>query len=276
VSKETEVLTPVRELRAAGEQPANLVPLAGGRQISVFEKGIDFLMQRGGGTDADMEKLQQLMQMQERWEENQARKAFVAAMAQFKRNPPAILKTKLVEFETNRGGRTSYLHEELGEICELIVKGLAEVGISHRWRPHREAGNIGVSCVLTHELGHEQDDGAMWASADTSGGKNSIQAMASSTKYLERYTLLMAVGLAPKGMVDDDGAGHADPYPAWAHEIVKTVNAAQTADELRIIRKVAAGRCQKEKAVIAWNELINPAVKQKAEAMGWVSAEQGS
>ena len=42
---------------------------------------------------ADVDKLEKLLQLQERWEANEAKKAFVAAMNAFKANPPEILKS---------------------------------------------------------------------------------------------------------------------------------------------------------------------------------------
>lgn len=212
---------------------------------------LDMAVSRG----ADIGQLTQLMDLKMKWEANEARKAFVEAITRFKKDPPEILKTKLVEFETSRGGKTSYLHEELGEICDLIVKGLAEVGISHRWKPHREPGQIGVSCVLTHSMGYEQDDGAMWAGADTSGGKNSIQAMASSTKYLQRYTLLLATGLAPKGMIDDDGRSHKDPIQSWVDEYAEAIRAGKDINELVAAWKTAAGACRRKQAKVEYDEL---------------------
>src|SRR6185437_6864901 len=53
---------------------------------------------------ADMAKLEKLMELQDRWENNQARKAYVAAMSAFKANPPTIVKNKHVEFELKTGG----------------------------------------------------------------------------------------------------------------------------------------------------------------------------
>lgn len=245
-----------------------LTVIAGGREVSVYEKGIDFLMRAGAADPAAMDKLERLMEMQERWMETQARMAFVAAMAQFKQNPPEILKTKLVEFESRHGdGKTSYMHEDLGVICELIVKGLADVGISHRWKPHREPGQVGVSCVLTHQLGHEQDDGALWAGADTSGKKNSIQAMASTTKYLERYTLLMATGLAPKGLGDDDGRGHADPAQQWdwVDEYLEAIQHAEDLPGLMAAWKTAAGAARRKQARDSYNELQEAVMARAAE-----------
>ena len=47
---------------------------------------------------ADIERLEKLMAMQIQWEEREAKKAYVAAMAEFKKNAPEIYKSKLVEF----------------------------------------------------------------------------------------------------------------------------------------------------------------------------------
>jgi len=42
--------------------------------------------------DADIDKLTKLMELQERWEANEARKAYVQAMNEFKASPPEIFK----------------------------------------------------------------------------------------------------------------------------------------------------------------------------------------
>lgn len=251
-----------------------LTVLQGGmqmRQQSVFERAIDTLMRR---PDANLDQLQQMMAMHERWEEREAKKAFVAAMAQFKKNPPKIVKDKLVGYLNKDGSTTGYWHATLANVCDAAIKGLAEVGISHSWEVDQTTGQIAVTCVLTHDLGHSERV-TISAPADTSGKKNAIQSINSTITYLERYTLLAATGLATEEQ-DDDGAGHADPYPAWAHEIVGTVNAAMDSTQLRAIRNAAAERCQKEQAVRVWNELLNPTIKDKAEKSGWVHTEKAT
>lgn len=155
---------------------------------------LQIAMERG----ADLDRLQQLMDLQERWEANEARKAFVAAMAEFKANPPDILKTKHVEF-----GNTNYHHATLADVCSAAIKGLAGVGVSHRWDVE-QADKIRVTCVLTHKKGHSESV-SMAAAADTSGAKNAIQAIGSAITYLQRYTLLAATGLAARDQVEDDG-----------------------------------------------------------------------
>lgn len=151
---------------------------------------------------ADIDKMKQLMELSERWEANQARKAFVAAMAEFKKNPPEILKNKHVKFATQKGV-TEYDHATLADVCAAAIKGLADHGISHRWDVAQSDDRIKVTCILTHEAGHSESV-SLHSKADDTGSKNSIQAMGSAITYLQRYTLLSATGLAAKEL-DDDG-----------------------------------------------------------------------
>ena len=152
---------------------------------------------------ADVEKLTRLFELQERWEANEARKAFNAAMAQFKQNPPQITKNKHVKF-----GSTEYDHATLDHVTEQVTKALSAVGISHKWSVKQEGKQISVSCILTHEMGHSETT-TLTADPDSSGSKNSIQAIGSAVTYLERYTLLAATGLA--AAEDDDGQAAAEP-----------------------------------------------------------------
>ena len=163
-----------------------------------------YLLQMAVEQGADLDRLERLMALQERWEANEARKAYTVAMAEFKKNPPEIFKTKLVAFSG-----TEYMHATLGDVCQAILQGLAGVGISHRWDTKQDGSNITVTCILTHQLGHNETTTLM-SQADTSGKKNPIQAMASAVTYLQRYTLLAASGLATKDLPDDDGEGSGD------------------------------------------------------------------
>jgi hypothetical protein len=167
---------------------------------------------------ADLAKLEQLMALQERWEANEARKAYVSAMAQFKRNPPDILKRKHVHFQTSKG-TTEYMHATLADVCAAAIKGLADVGISHRWDVEQKDGQITVHCVLTHQQGYSERT-TLTGRADDSGGKNAIQAIASAVTYLQRYTLLSATGLATRDMQDDDGRASSGPEIITQNQIL--------------------------------------------------------
>lgn len=150
---------------------------------------------------ASIESLERMWALQVRYEERQAEKSFVSAMAEFKMNPPKILKEKHVKF-----GTTEYFHATHSSVTGAIIEGLAQHGITHRWDMDQKDGKIGVTCVLTHRDGHSQTT-RLESAHDTSGGKNSIQAIMSSKTYLERHTLLAATGLSTSDIEDDDGAG---------------------------------------------------------------------
>jgi len=155
---------------------------------------------------ADPDNLEKLMNLHERWEAREAEKAFVQAMNQFRANPPRLTKNHEVDYSTRQGGRTHYSHATLDHACEVIGSALAEVGISYRWRTAQlDNGAVQVTCILTHKDGHSEQT-PLQAMPDTSGGKNSIQAVGSAVTYLERYTLLAATGMAAEDQ-DDDGQG---------------------------------------------------------------------
>lgn len=160
------------------------------------------LLQLAMDKGVDLDRLEKLYELQRQWEAHEARKSFTRAMARFKENPPQIVKDKHVEFQTARG-TTEYHHATLGAVCDAIVKGLSAVGVSHDWDPDTtDPKRIAVTCILTHESGHEKRV-TMHGPPDDSGGKNAIQAMGSTVTYLQRYTLFAATGIA--AMEDDDG-----------------------------------------------------------------------
>ena len=151
---------------------------------------------------ADLDKLSKMLDLQEKWDAQQAKKAYHKAMAAFKENPPSIEKDKHVKFSTSKG-TMDYHHASLANVCEKINKALSPHGLSAAWKT-KQNGMITVTCVITHELGHSEEV-TLSGKEDNTGLKNSIQAMASTVNYLQRYTILLATGLAAHDQVDDDG-----------------------------------------------------------------------
>tara|TARA_R110000803_G_scaffold4054_9_gene13921 strand:+ start:1128 stop:1925 length:798 start_codon:yes stop_codon:yes gene_type:complete len=151
----------------------------------------------------DSEQLSKLMDMSERYEANEARKAYMLAMSKFKANAPIITADKDVAYSG-----TAYSHASNANVTGSIIPRLAEHGLVHRWDQSQEGSAITITCIITHELGHSERT-PMTASPDTSGSKNPIQAIASAITYMQRYTLLAATGLAVQDKNDDDGGAQA-------------------------------------------------------------------
>lgn len=212
---------------------------------------------KAGMSIADMRAM---LDLQKDWEANEARKAYVQAMSEFKQNPPEILKRKEVAFNG-----TQYMHATLGDVTEAIMQALAEHGISHRWDTTQSNGQIVVTCILTHKLGHSEST-TLEGAPDDSGKKNRIQQMASTVTYLQRYTLLAATGLATKDIEDDDGrGGQAHDNAAMLQEWITNANAATTVEVLRETRKMAGEAFSAAQDVEGWNAFkLVASVKKEA------------
>ncbi len=157
------------------------------------------LIQRAATDEGfSVDKLEKLLDVKERWDAEEARKSYVAALAEFKRAAPTLVKDKKVSFAD-----TKYSHATLGQVATAVAAALAEHGMSHGWSVDQHNGTVTVTCTLTHECGHRENV-SMTAPPDDSGKKNAIQRIGSTVTYLERYTLLAITGLAAHEQ-DDDG-----------------------------------------------------------------------
>lgn len=153
---------------------------------------------------ATLEQVEKMMDLQERWEHREAEKAFNDALAAFKAEAVEVIKRREVDF-TSQKGRTNYKHAELSDVVEAVGPALSKHGFAWNWKTMQEKDTIHVTCILKHRQGHS-DSVTLSATADNSGNKNSIQAIASTVTYLERHTLKAITGVSEKGE-DNDGRG---------------------------------------------------------------------
>jgi hypothetical protein len=145
-----------------------------------------------------VESLEKLMALQERWEANQARKYFFESLSEFQRACPVLKKTKTVAFKD-----VKYKYVPLASIVNQVKDILSKNGLTYRWETKDENLNLTVTCIITHKDGHFEST-SMSATADDSGSKNKIQARGSAITYLQRYTLIGALGISS---ADDDNDG---------------------------------------------------------------------
>jgi len=153
---------------------------------------------------ADLDKLERLLALQIKWEENEAKKAYVRAVAAFKANPPEILKTAHVCYMNSKDQKVEWDHAVLGEIAEAITRSLSPYELYHRWDMAQEKDLVKTTCILTHSMGHSERV-TMQGPPDTSGGKDELKAVSSTNTLFQRLTLLAVTGLAAKGMDRETG-----------------------------------------------------------------------
>lgn len=154
---------------------------------------------------ADITQLEKLMDLQERYEANQAKKDFNEAMSKFQSLLPTIEKSGIVDYTTNKG-RTYYDYAKLEDIAKAIRPALKETGLSYRFSQSQNQGWITVTCIVTHASGHSETS-ELTSQPDVSGGKDPLKAIASAISYLRRYTLTGSLGIVVGGE-DDDGGNH--------------------------------------------------------------------
>lgn len=152
---------------------------------------------------ATLEQVEKMMDLQERWQKAEAKKAYDAAFAAFKAEAVVIIKGRQVTDGPLKGKSYAELHD----VVNAVTPALSRHGLSSSWKLTRDDKDwMEVTCYLRHVGGHEESV-SMGGPPDAGGAKNAIQARASTKTYLERYTLKAITGLSEQG--DDTNGGKA-------------------------------------------------------------------
>jgi ERF superfamily len=168
---------------------------------------------------ADPTTLERLLALQERYEQNQARKAYAQAIAKARGEIGPIFKSGEVKMGT---GRPGYRHAKLDDIERMVVPVFSKHGLSYRWGtrvPENKPDWVIVTCHVEHRDGHYEEN-SLGGAADTTGAKNPIQAIGSAVTYLCRYTVMAALGLSATDD-DDDGRGAGNGEVITEQELVQ-------------------------------------------------------
>jgi hypothetical protein len=153
---------------------------------------------------ADIDKLERLMQLQERYDAKNAKAGYLTAVSLFQANCPKIKKLK-------EGHNSKYA--PLEDIIEQAKSALFNAGLSYSFSQTQDAGQITVSCHLSHIDGHTETV-SLTSDHDKSGGKQPIQALASAVSYLRRYTFTGVTGIVP---CDEDSDGRIESGKVIEH-----------------------------------------------------------
>lgn len=173
------------------------------------------LMESAVANGATVETLEKLMMLQERYEANEAKKAFYTAMQEFQGIKPELKRSSNVNFSTTKG-TTDYNFCSLPDIEKALKEPLTKCGLSYRFENLNKPVQVeektvfltGIKCIVSHVSGHSEST-EMFAPADASGNKNAIQAIGSTSTYLMRYSLIAAFALTTADE-DNDGKDNSD------------------------------------------------------------------
>lgn len=151
--------------------------------------------------NVDIDKMERLLQMQERIMERNAQAAYAAAFAE--------MQPDLPEIPEHGKGHNNASYALWEDINDLIKPVLAKHGFGISFKPGRDGPNITVTAILTHREGH-REEASMILPVDASGSKNAVQAVGSSTSYGKRYTASALLNLTSRHE-DDDGKKSGPP-----------------------------------------------------------------
>jgi hypothetical protein len=180
----------------------------------------------------DVNKLERLFAMHERISANHARVAYYAALAEMQPKLPTIDEHGAIK---NNAGAVQSRYALWEDISEAIRPVLAAHGFALTFRVGNTQAGVRVTGILSHREGHHEET-VFELMADTSGSKNAVQSLGSSTSYGKRYTamaLLNITSRAPQDRDDDGQAGGARNHSAGTQAAIAAINMCSTPDELR-------------------------------------------
>lgn len=181
-------------------------------------------------SNADIDKLSKLMEMQFAWEKRNAQRDFLDAMSRFQAICPDIKKLKQGH---------NYKYAPLSDIVAQTKELISQCGLSYRFEQLQENGVITITCIVSHTSGHSVST-TLSSPPDTSGSKNAIQAIGSSVQYLMRYTFICAFGITT---ADEDMDGRLPPKP---------VEQEPDFDPIASIEKSLSAQGKTEAEFVAW------------------------
>lgn len=149
------------------------------------------------GTD-DMGKL---MELQERYEATQAKRAYKSARAALLSDLPAVVKkNRHVSFNA-----TQYSYADLPQVMRAVMPALERHGFSIAWRNDGDGRTEAVTCILSHRLGHSEENTRRCA-VEVKKGMSAVQSAQATVTYLQRQALASILGVVTDDMPDADEA----------------------------------------------------------------------
>jgi hypothetical protein len=159
------------------------------------------LLQQAMAPDAAPEKLRELLAVRREWENDESRKAYNIAIAEFQKRAPIVEKGDLAYDKP---------YARIDRIWRTIRPLLADLGLSVTWQvcTLTEEGQLcHVEGMLRHRGGYGEKLIRDIPLPELIKGQNKAQQAGSASTYATRFALCGALGVITGDEVDDDGAG---------------------------------------------------------------------
>ncbi len=163
----------------------------------------DVLMTAVQIPDLPTANLEKIVELHERLERAEAKKAFDAAMCQFQGAIDVIVGTK--EGSKTNAGELVFRYAPLEQIMPVIKPHLKAAGLSVKFKSELTEKIRKTTCVVTHVMGHS--DSAFFESERSDGTRlmSNLQKESSTVSHQQRYALKLALNIVTEGE-DDEAA----------------------------------------------------------------------
>lgn len=168
--------------------------------------------------DADIAKLEKMLDMQERILNRNAKQAFTADLAAMQMQLPRVAE--------KGSGHNNAKYALLEDINDKVRPTLHQYGFAITYRVSHSGTGINVTTVLSHREGHSEET-TIVLPADTSGSKNAVQAVGSTISYGKRYGICALLNISTG---DDNDVGYQDEPGQMASKKPEPRKAAQPAN----------------------------------------------
>lgn len=185
------------DIKAQNDQSTALTPMA--------------MIDRALMSGANIETLDKLMDLQERWQKSEAKSAYDADMASMQSELPIIEKKQ-------SGDRGRWKFAGWADIKREINPIMSRHGFAVTHRIETGDNELTVTAICSHRKGHREET-SLPLPYDTSGSKNNVQARGSSIQYGTRYTGCAVLGIAVGGEDTDGQEPEHYDISEWRHKI---------------------------------------------------------
>ena len=150
--------------------------------------------------NADIDKLERLLDMQERIMNKNAEKEFNTSLANMQSEIPEIKQNGKIGL---KGGGTQNKYAKFEDINNVVKPILQQHGFAISFRVSHQESLILIKGVLVHTAGHREET-TIRLPQDTSANKNNVQGVGSSISYGKRYAMCALLNITTRDE-DDDG-----------------------------------------------------------------------
>jgi hypothetical protein len=197
---------------ATVENAQDVILATTGQPVEIGGAYLDLIREMARDPNVQPEKMQAILDVQERMMNKEAEQAFNAAMMQIDQELPRLVKNTPVQYavdknKPNGDKYTAFKYIKYEDVDKALRPLMKANGLRMSFTSAPRVGDGGgalVTATLTHKLGHNIQ-AEMSVALDNSGGKSNLQGMGSSIAYARRVLTCMLFNIVTMDE-DKDGA----------------------------------------------------------------------